>query len=153
DPQMFGLAWPVFGIAATLSTIATARRFRHANQLRVWAISHSFMAIGVILPSVCLGPAPIAIAAVLVGSTFMVATMIGMQEARARAPGNPTALLGLMTAAFAIGQLAGPLVSGIIDLRPVGHRAALGCALQVAASALALSAAYLWSQSRRGLTD
>src|SRR5262249_56184810 len=56
DPQMFGLAWPVFGIAATLSTIATARRFRHANQLRVWAISHSFMAIGVILPSVCLGP-------------------------------------------------------------------------------------------------
>jgi hypothetical protein len=58
-----------------------------------------------------------------------------------------------MTAAFAIGQLAGPLVSGIIDLLPVGHRAALGCALQLAASAQALSAAYLWSQSHSGLTD
>ncbi|SRR5258708_4503656 len=83
------------------------------------------MAIGVILPSVHLGPTSIALAALLVGSTFMVATMIGMQEARARAPGNPTAFLGLITAAFAIGQLAGPLVSGIIDLLPVGHRAAL----------------------------
>jgi len=72
-----------------------------------------------------------------------------MQEARARTPGNPTALLALMTAAFAIGQLAGPFLSGIIDLLPIGHHAALGCALQIAASALALSAAYLWSQSHR----
>jgi hypothetical protein len=79
--------------------------------------------------------------------------MIGMQEARARAPGNPTALLGLMSAAFAIGQLAGPLISAVIDLLPVGHRAALGYALQLAAFALALSGAYLWSQSHRRLSD
>ena len=42
----------------------------------------------------------------------------------------------------------GPLVSGALDLLPVGHRAALGHALQLAAFALALSAAYLWPQSR-----
>jgi hypothetical protein len=66
----------------------------------------------------------------------MVVTMIGMQEARARAPANPTALLGLMTAAFAIGQLAGPLFSGVIDLLPMGHRAALNCALQLAGATL-----------------
>jgi MFS family permease len=148
DPQIFGLAWPVFGIAAALSTIATAWRFRHANRLRVWAISHVVMAIGVALPSVFLGPTSIAMAALLVGATFMVITMVGLQEARARAPGNPTALLGRLTAAFAIGQLAGPLASGTIDLLWIGHRAALGCALQLAASALTLSGAYLWSQSR-----
>jgi len=39
------------------------------------------MAAGVTLPSVWLAPVTIAIAALLVGSTFMVATMIGMQEA------------------------------------------------------------------------
>jgi predicted MFS family arabinose efflux permease len=96
---------------------------------------------------VWLAPATIAIAALLVGSTFMVVTMIGMQEARARAPGNPMALLGLMTAAFAIGQLAGPVLSGTLDLLPIGHSIALGFALQLAASALALSAAYLWRHS------
>lgn len=77
----------------------------------------------------------------------MVVTMIGMQEARARAQGNPTTLLGLMTAAFAIGQLAGPVVSGTLDLLPIGHSTTLGYALQLAAFALALSAAYLWRQS------
>jgi MFS family permease len=153
DPQMFGLAWPVFGLAAALSTVATARLFGRVNRLRVWAVSHLVMATGVVVPSLWLTPETIAISALFVGSTFMVVTMIGMQEARARAPANPTALLALMTAAFAIGQLAGPLFSGIVGLLPVGHRAALSCALQLAAATLLLSAAYLWSQSRRGPSD
>jgi predicted MFS family arabinose efflux permease len=147
DPQLFGLAWPVFGVAAALSTVATARLFGRANRLRVWAVGHLLMAAGVTLPSVWLAPVTIAIAALLVGSTFMVVTMIGMQEARAWAPANPTALLGLMTAAFAIGQLAGSVVSGTLDLLPLGHSTALGYALQLAAFALALSAAYLWRHS------
>lgn len=148
DPKLFGLAWPVFGVAAALSTIATAGLFGRADRLRVWAVAHLLMAAGVALPSVWLAPVTIAIAALLVGSTFMVVTMIGMQEAWARAPGNPTALLGLMTAAFAIGQLAGPVVSGTLDLLPIGHRAALGYAQQLAAFVLAFSAAYLWRHSR-----
>jgi predicted MFS family arabinose efflux permease len=153
DPQLFGLAWPVFGVAAALSTIATARRFGHANRLRVWAVAHLLMAAGVTVPSVWLAPVTIAIAALLVGSTFMVVTMIGMQEARARAPGNPTALLGLMTAAFAVGQLAGPILSGTLDLLPIGHRTALGCALQLAAFALAVSAAHLWRHSHNSSSN
>jgi hypothetical protein len=84
--------------------------FGHSNRLRVCAFSHLLIAAGVVLPSLWLGPTTIAVAALLVGSTFMIVTMIGMQEARARAPGNPTALLGLMAAAFATDQLAGPLV-------------------------------------------
>jgi MFS family permease len=149
DPHVFGLAWPVFGIAAALSTIAAARLFGRINRLRVWAVSHLLMAAGVILPSLWLTPAAIGVAALLVGSTFMVVTMLGMQEARARAPANPTPLLGSMTAAFALGQLGGPVVSGTIDLLPVGHHVALGLALQLAAAALAASAAYLWVHSRR----
>ena len=149
DPQIFGLAWPVFGIAAAVSTVAASRWFSRYNRLRVWATSHVIMAAGVILPSLWLAPVTIALAALLVGSTFMVVTMIGMQEARARAPGNPTALLGLMTAAFAIGQLAGPVLSSLLDLLPGGHDVALGRALQLAAFALAASAAYLWHNSKR----
>ena len=69
------------------------------------------------------------ISAVLVGGTFMVNTMLGLQEARARSPDNPTAMLGLMTAAFATGQLAGPLVSGVLDQLSIGHIAAMDCGL------------------------
>jgi hypothetical protein len=63
---------------------------------------------------------------------------------------NPTAL---MTAAFAIGQLAGPLFSGLVGLLPVGHHAALICALQLAAATLVLSAAYRWAQSCHPSSD
>src|SRR5262249_3671795 len=151
DPQVFGLAWPVFGVGAALSTIATAWCFGFANRLRPWAVSHILTAAGVALPSLWLGAMAIAIAALLVGSTFMVVTMVGLQEARAREPDNPTALLAQMTAAFAIGQLAGPLACGIIGQLEVGHRAALGYALQIAACALAASPAYLGRQSHRSL--
>ena len=65
---------------------------------------------GVALPTIWLSKETIAVAALLVGGTFMVITMLGLQEARARSPDNPTTILGRMTAAFATGQLAGPLL-------------------------------------------
>jgi MFS family permease len=150
DPQIFGLAWPIFGIAAAVTTIVVAQLLSspRANRLRVWAISHLIMAAGVILPSFWLNPVTIATAALAVGSTFMIATMLGLQEARSRSPDNPTALLAAMTAAFAVGQLAGPVIAGAIDLLHIGHHAALGYALQLAALALASSAVHLWHQSR-----
>jgi hypothetical protein len=147
DPKLFGLAWPVFGLAAAASTVVAARWFARANSLRLWASSHLLMAMGVILPGLWLSATAIAIAALLVGGTFMVVTMVGLQEAPARAPGNPTLILGRMTAAFATGQLAGPVVAAALDLLPIGHMAALAHALQLAAVGLTGSAAALWALS------
>jgi hypothetical protein len=53
-----------------------------------------------------------------------------------------------MTAAFAIGQLAGPLASGAIDLLPVSHAGALSLALWLAALGLTGSALALWRLAR-----
>jgi MFS family permease/alkylhydroperoxidase family enzyme len=148
DPAMFGLAWPVFGIAAAMSTVVVAAFFHRVNRLRVWACGHLLMAAGVVLPSIWLSLETIVISAVLVGGTFMVNTMLGLQEARARSPDNPTAMLGLMTAAFATGQLAGPLLSGALDQLSIGHLAAMDWALRLAATSLALSAVALWRFAR-----
>jgi MFS family permease len=153
DPRIFGLAWPLFGMAALLSTIVAARTFQHMNRLRVWAVSHLVMAAGVVMPSIWLSPTSIAIAALLVGGTYMVPAMIGLQEARARAPGDPTTLLGRMTAAFAIGQLGGPLVSAMLGMLPAGHAAGLDLAFQAAAVALVLSAAHLFRLARHKQTE
>jgi MFS family permease len=90
DPVVFGLAWPIFGGAAALSTIAVAPLFDRVNRLRAWASSHLVMAAGVALPAIWLSKETIAVAALLVGGTFMVITMLGLQEGRARAPDNPT---------------------------------------------------------------
>jgi MFS family permease len=143
DPRVFGLVWPAFGAAAAISTLLAATRRVQANRLRSWSLCHVAMGVGALLPSLWLSPLTLAASTLLIGGTFVVITMLGMQEARARAPEQATVALGRMTAAFALGQLAGPLA---LVVAPAG---ALNPALQAAAAGLALSAAPLWRLSRR----
>jgi MFS family permease len=102
------------------------------------------MAVGVLLPAVWTSLVSVTLAALLVGGTFMVITMVGMQEARARAEGQATRVLGRMTAGFALGQLAGPLVSAGIARLTATDTGALRLALVLSALGLVASALYLW---------
>ena len=60
DPQLFGLAWPIFGIAAAVSTLRSPCCSIGVNRLRVWACSHLLMAAGVVLPTIWLSMETIA---------------------------------------------------------------------------------------------
>jgi predicted MFS family arabinose efflux permease len=153
DPRLFGLAWPVFGLTAAVSTLAAGALTRHASRLQIWAVSHVLMGIGVLLPSLWLGGVTIALSALLVGGTFVVITMAGVQEIRARATGDPTALVARMTAAFALGQIAGPVVSSLLIRFPATAAMGLNVALQLAAASLLLSAAWLWRAARIPTAD
>jgi predicted MFS family arabinose efflux permease len=113
DPALFGWAWPLFGLAAAVSTVAVSRFLGHSSPRRVWAASVALMAAGVLAPVVSKGLPALLACAILVGGTFMVATMAGMQEARRIAPRAATRLVAAMTAAFAVGQLAGPALVGL----------------------------------------
>jgi MFS family permease len=147
DPHVFGWAWPVFGVAAAASTIVAAWGLRKADRLHVWAASHFLMAAGVLIPVVWTSLVGIVIAALLVGGTFMVVTMIAMQEARARVQENATGVLARMTAGFAVGQLAGPIVSTSLGSLTGNYSAALNYALELAAVGLIASAVYLWREA------
>jgi hypothetical protein len=149
DPRVFGWAWPVFGAAALVSTLAVSWGLRKADRLRVWAVAQGVMAIGVLLPCLWASFGSVVVAALLVGGTFMVVTMVGMQEARARAGGNATAILGWMTAGFAFGQAMGPVASAILGRVAATFAAALNEALVLSAAGLLLSAVYLWREARR----
>ena len=50
DPLVFGLTWPVFGLAAALSVAAAARWLSAWPRQRVWALAHGAMALGTALP-------------------------------------------------------------------------------------------------------
>ena len=145
NPAVFGLAWPVFGAAAALSTWIAARWLRVVDNRRLWAGAYVLMAIGVGLPVAWSGLAAILVAALLVGGTFMVVTMAGLREARAVAPESATAFIAAITAAFALLQVLGPLaVSALAHLRD-GFDASL-----LAAVAVLLAAAFaLWRPVRR----
>lgn len=114
DPAVFGLAWPLFGLAAALSTLACTVLLKRFSRRRLWLLSQLLMAIGVALPALIPGMGSIVVAALCVGGTFMVITMLGMQQAQASAGPRARALMANLTAAFAGGQLAGPVFFSLV---------------------------------------
>jgi len=147
DPRVFGLTWPLFGLAAALSVAVAARWLARWPRRRVWALAQTAMALGTAVPLVNLAHpslAALALSALFVGGTFMVATMAGLQLARESAPAQPAALLARMTAAFAVGQIAGPLLVRLLAPAGLDHRSAVAAALVLATLALLASAAWLW---------
>ena len=113
DPLVFGWAWPVFGLAAAISTVVVSTFFRSTAPRRTAALSLLVMAVGVGAPAVEMSLHTLAVSSVGVGGTFMVMTMAAVQEAKRISAGNPTKLIAALTAAFALGQLAGPVVVGL----------------------------------------
>src|SRR5262249_30676431 len=140
DPLWFGWAWPVFGVAAAVSTLLASRLARFMAYRSVWILGNVVMAPGVLVPLVEPGLAGVVLAAVCVGGTFMVNTMAGLQEARRVAGSYARILMAAMTSAFALGQIAGPLLVSALTRSRSGFSAAL-----VAAAIPLVIAAWLLS--------
>jgi MFS family permease len=140
DPLAFGSAWPILGVAAALSTLVASRLGAAKNPRRVWMICHLLMAAGVAAPLVVPGLAGILVAAVLVGATFVTITLAGMQEARRLYGAAARPVMAAMTAAFAVGQLAGPILIALVEKAPHGFTAVLLAAVvALLGAALALA--------------
>jgi MFS family permease len=140
----------VFGAAAALSTVLVATLFARVDRVRLWVACQLLMAVGTGLPGLMPSTATVLASALLVGGTFMVVTMVGLQEARARGGAAATALLGSMTASFALGQIAGPLGSALLGRIFGGDLMGMRVALLLAAALLAASALWLRRDNAKG---
>ena len=138
DPAVFGWAWPVFGAAAALSTLLVALFSGRYGNRAAWIASHAVMALGVAAPVFWPGVGGIVLAALCVGGTFVVITMVGLQEARTVAGTQAARLMAAMTAAFAAGQIIGPLAVSLVIGAGGGFSAALlfACAVLIAGALL-----------------
>src|SRR5690606_1697507 len=113
DPLVFGAAWPVFGLAAIASTyLASAASARYGNRA-TWMAGQLTMACGllvvILLPSIT----GIVVAATCVGGTFVLVTLVGVNEAHRLEGGAGQRLIGAMTVAFASGQILGPMAAAL----------------------------------------
>jgi MFS family permease len=110
DPAVFGWAWPVFGFAAAVSALLAGWLSARLSYRSIWRAGQLVMAAGVIAPVLWEGIGGILVSALCVGGTFVVTTMTGLQEARRVAGAAASGLMAAMTAAFALGQILGPLL-------------------------------------------
>jgi len=80
------------------------------------------------------------IAALCVGGTFVVVTMVAMQETRRVAGASARMLMAAMTSAFAVGQIVGPLlVSALVKLEGRLTYALITAAVPLLLAAFALT--------------
>lgn len=113
NPAVFSWVWPVFGAAAAVSTALVASCLRTLSPRRLWAYGQVVLAIGVIAPVLVVNLYVLMFAAICVGGTFVVITVAGIQEARRLGGAQAPRLIALYTAAFAVGQIVGPLTVGL----------------------------------------
>ena len=141
--QSYLLIWPFFGLAAALSVVLSQglqRRYNNFSLLGVWRVSQIIMAVGTLLPALWQSLAGLMLSALMVGGTFMVVTMAGLQVAASQVTHYPKYnLSALMTASFAFGQLIGPLAA----LVAIGNNIWLAL-LPVSAIVLLIGVALLW---------
>ena len=149
EASLFGLTWPLFGTAALASVALVALRLSHWPHAKTWALAQGLLAAGVMLTGLSNQLYLLAIAALLVGGTFMITTLAGLQLARLYEPQNPTPLLAMMTAGFAAGQIAGPVSIQFIGEVSLFGLSPLALSCTLAALLLALSVGWLWQQSNQ----
>jgi predicted MFS family arabinose efflux permease len=135
DPVMFGWIWPLFGTAAAISTLIAARLGQRLAPRRLWIRAQWVLAAGVLAPVVSVNMTTLLVAAVCVGGTFVVMTMSGIKELMRISGPQAAQAVGMGTAAFAVGQIAGPLT---VSLFADSHEAFQVPSI-IAASALVVS--------------
>jgi predicted MFS family arabinose efflux permease len=130
NPAMFGLVWPVFGAAAALSTFAGGWLGRELAPWQLWTRAKWVLAAGVLAPALWVNVPTLLLSAVCVGGTFMIITMAGIREALRIGGASASLAVGVMTAAFGAGQIAGPLTVSLLGRS--AHAFALASLIAVA---------------------
>jgi predicted MFS family arabinose efflux permease len=104
--------WLVLGLAAVPSVAVWVAVGRHLGVVRAFAVASVVEAVGVLASVAWPTVTGLFLAAALLGGTFMGLTALGLIAARNLGPDDPRRPMAVVTAAFGLGQIVGPLVAG-----------------------------------------
>ncbi|KOY01393.1 MFS transporter [Pseudomonas nunensis] len=108
---MADLFWPCFGLTAAIGVVLVSLRRHNPNATRHWLMATLWLqAAGVFACLLGSGPG-LALGVILCGTPFLACMQLVMQRSRELAPHATQRNAGLLTACFAVGQLAGPLLA------------------------------------------
>lgn len=143
------LFWPLFGAGVMLGAIG-ASRMRSGGDLRLrLAACYAIQSVGVAASLVSPTLAGFAIGSLLLGLPFTAITFFAMQEARRVRPQAATSLMGLLTAMYGLGQIAGPPLAAWLVARSATAAEGFAVSLWIAAGLLAGGAVLYLVLARR----
>ncbi|WP_245489565.1 MULTISPECIES: YbfB/YjiJ family MFS transporter [unclassified Mesorhizobium] len=133
--------WMVAGLAGFPSTWLWQKLAGRIGLYAAYAVTCLIEVVGVTASVVVKGAAGPLIAGVLLGGTFIAITALGIQMGRQLAPRAPRRVFAVMTAAFGLGQIVGPVAAGLLAQASGNYT----LASIMAAAALLLSGVIAWS--------
>ena len=130
------LFWPLFGVGVSLGALLTLRIPAPWDRRHLLMGGYTFQAVGVMLSLGWPTLAGFALSSFLIGLPFTAITMFALQEVRRLRPVGASGFIGLLTAAYGLGQIAGPLLVGALLQGSGDPRQGFTWALQAAAASL-----------------
>jgi predicted MFS family arabinose efflux permease len=132
--------WPIFGAGVMIGALL-ATRLRATLDMRLllagcYLVQAAGIVVGVWSPSL----AGFAIGSLLLGIPFTAITFFAMQEVRRLRPLLAASFMGLMTALYGLGQIAGPPMVALILRHSASTGEGFTLALEVAAGGLLVGA-------------
>jgi predicted MFS family arabinose efflux permease len=148
------LFWPIFGIGVAVGALLTVRLPMRLDRRHLLMACYAMQAIGVMLGVWLPTLTGFALGSLLLGLPFTAITLFAMQEARRLWPHHASALIGGLTAAYGLGQIAGPPMVAWLLQRSASPAAGFTLALQIASAVLLIGAAIYGALARaRPLTS
>jgi predicted MFS family arabinose efflux permease len=109
------VAWTIVGLAASVSIPVFHQLLKRLHLVYVLIIAHLIQGLGIVLPVLSSHWLCVISGAVLFGSTFMGITALTLSIGKTLKPGQSQKVIGLLTAIYGVGQILGPLVSGVLS--------------------------------------
>ena len=139
------LFWPILGVGVAVGAVLASRIPARVDQRLLLVGCYLMQAAGVMMGEWLPTLAGFALGSILVGLPFTAITFFAMQVGRRLHPQSASTIIGLLSAAFALGQIIGPPVAAALLARAPNHATGFAWSLQVAALTLVAGAAiYAW---------
>lgn len=142
--------WMVVGLGAIPSCIIWSKLAKKWGFVKSLVFSMTLQAFGIALPVFWLSQTSLIISALLFGATFMGITTLATTLARQMNPTNSSRIIGYLTAIYAVGQMIGPTIAGILSSYTQSYNSALiGAACVVLIGAVLLVSGIRYDQVQK----
>ncbi len=135
------LFWPLFGLGVGLGALLTIRFPVHWDRRHLLMGCYTMQASGILLGVYWPSLVGFAFGSLLIGLPFTAITLFAMQEVRRLRPEGASGFIGLLTAVYGLGQIAGPPWVSLLLQRSANPGQGFALALQTAAASLLLGVA------------
>lgn len=107
--------WMIVGLAAIPSCAIWSLIGKRWGLIKSLIFAMVLQSLGIALPVLWMSATSLVISAALFGATFMGITTLATTIARQMNLSNTSRLIGYMTAVYAIGQMIGPTIAGVLS--------------------------------------